>query len=49
MDADAMVSTSLKLAIRYLNQGKKTTGIPPETYIAPNLVTKENVEKYASK
>ena len=46
MDADAMVTTSLKYAIQYVKNGKKKDGIPPENYIAPELVTSENVDKY---
>lgn len=47
MDADAMVTTALKAAIQYVKNGKKKDGIAPETYIAPTLVTAENVAKYA--
>ena len=47
MDADAMVTTALKAAIKYVNNGKKRDGIPPETYIAPTLVTASNVAQYA--
>lgn len=46
MDADAMVTTALKSAITYVKNGKKKDGIPPETYIAPTLVTAENVAQY---
>jgi ribose transport system substrate-binding protein len=46
MDADAMVTTALKAAIKYVQNGKKKDGIAPETYIAPTLVTSENVAQY---
>jgi ribose transport system substrate-binding protein len=46
MDAEKMVGTGIKHAIQYIKQGGKRDGIPPETYIAPELVDASNVAKY---
>lgn len=46
MDARKMVQLSMDAALTYIENGKTTDGIDPETYIAPELVTAAEVDQY---
>jgi ribose transport system substrate-binding protein len=46
MDARLMVKLSMDAALKYIKNGKKKTGIDPETLIYPELVTIAEVDKY---
>lgn len=46
MDARKMVQLSMDAAVQYIKNGKSRDGIPAETYIAPELVTSAEVDKY---
>ncbi|WP_018690425.1 sugar ABC transporter substrate-binding protein [Ahrensia kielensis] len=46
MDARRMVELSMDAALKYIEGGKSTEGIDPETYIEPELVTAAEVDKY---
>jgi ABC-type sugar transport system substrate-binding protein len=48
MDADTMVKLGVQYAIQYAKT-KSLDGIPPETYLAPQLVTIDNVDQYMAK
>lgn len=46
MDARLMVKLSTDAALQYIKNGKKRDGIDPETYIYPELVTKNEASQY---
>ena len=46
MDARLMVKLSMDAALKYIKNGKTMEGIDPETYITPELVTINEVDKY---
>lgn len=46
MDAHKMVQIAEDAAVKYIKNGKTRDGIPAETYIAPELVTAAEVDKY---
>ncbi|WP_417269797.1 sugar ABC transporter substrate-binding protein [Celeribacter sp.] len=46
MDARKMVELSMDAALKYIENGKTTEGVDAETYLAPELVTAAEVDKY---
>lgn len=46
MDAEVMVRTALRQAVQYVRQGRKKDGIPSQTLLVPQLVTRANVDKF---